>query len=206
MLLPSILARMSKKQKPSKYLQPIRAKPFQENTKSWMSLEEAGWELFIRQNIRDNSGGEWGAAHLIISYFFSKPTVYNTMYDRTGIAYPGIPTLEQVPGKRFEPDLPVYILTSRSTGSAAESFVYTMKHCRGAIVVGETAIGMAHPSKEVEVTPFFRVSVPFRRSENIVTKTDWEGIGVIPHIKVTASKALEKALEDVEGKKLSGKR
>jgi len=45
------------------------------------------------------------------------------------------------------------------------------------------------------------MSVPFRRSEYAVTKTDWENIGVIPHIKVKASEALEAAIEDAKKRK-----
>ena len=43
---------------------------------------------------------------------------------------------------------------------------------------------------------YFRVSVPYLRSENVVTKTSFEGTGVIPNIEVPADRALEAAVED----------
>jgi C-terminal processing protease CtpA/Prc len=97
--------------------------------------------------------------------------------------------------------LPVYILTSNRTGSAAEGFVYTLKHFNRAIIVGETTLGMAHPSKELVLNKLFRIAVPFKRVENPITKTSFENIGVTPHIKVKASKALEAAIEDAKKRK-----
>ncbi|MBN1271536.1 MAG: S41 family peptidase [Candidatus Aminicenantes bacterium] len=152
-------------------------------------------------DIRDNIGGEWGVANLIISYLLNEQTTINYLFDRTGKIIETKKTLEDIPGMRFDPDLPVYILTSRITASAAEAFAYALKHFNRATVVGETTIGAAHPSKEIVLNKIFRMSVPFRRSENAVTKTDWENVGVIPHIKVKASEALKAALEDAKKRK-----
>ena len=41
----------------------------------------------------------------------------------------------------------------------------------------------------------FEVSVPVGRAINPITKTNWEGVGVIPDIKVKKEDALDKALE-----------
>ncbi|MFX0117546.1 MAG: S41 family peptidase, partial [Candidatus Hodarchaeota archaeon] len=131
-------------------------------------------------DIRDNIGGEWGVVHLIISYFFKEQKIISHSYDRTGQRIGTSKTLKDIPGKRFDPALPVYILTSNRTGSAAESFAYNLKHFKKATIVGETTRGAAHPSKELVINGLFRMSVPIRRSENIITKTDWENVGVIP--------------------------
>ncbi len=152
-------------------------------------------------DIRDNIGGAWGTARLIISYFFKEQKIISHSYDRTGQRIKTDKTLEDIPGKRFDPALPVYILTSNRTGSAAEGFAYTLKHCNRAIIVGETSLGMAHPSKEIVINKLFRMSVPYLRNENPITKTSFENIGVIPHIKVKASKALEAAIEDSKKRK-----
>ncbi len=149
-------------------------------------------------DIRDNIGGEWGTARLIISYFFEEQKIISHSYDRTGQRIKSDKTLEDIPGKRFDLALPVYILTSNRTGSAAEGFAYTFKHFNRAIIVGETSLGMAHPSKEIVINKHFRMSVPYLRVENAVTKTSFENIGVIPHIKVEASKALEAAIKDAK--------
>ena len=80
--------------------------------------------------------------------------------------------------------------------SAAEAFAYTLKHLDRATIVGEATLGMAHPSEEEIVNDSFRVSVPFMRSENVVTGTNWEKTGVIPQIEVPADRAIEAAIED----------
>ena len=147
-------------------------------------------------DIRDNIGGEWGVAQLMLGYLVPRGTVYGRTYDRNGDLVEARSTLDSIPGKRFGDDVIVYVLTSSRTGSAAEGFAYTLKHLGRATIVGEVTRGMAHPSEEVVVNDYFRVSVPFRRSENVVTKTDWEGTGVTPQIKVTAERGLETAVED----------
>ncbi len=147
-------------------------------------------------DIRDNIGGEWGTARLIISYLFKEQKILSHSYDRTGQRIGTDKTLVEIPGKRFDPALPVYILTSRRTGSAAEGFAYILKHYNRATLVGETTIGAAHPSKELVLNKLFRMSVPYKRVENPVTKTNFENIGVIPHIKVKASKALEAVIKN----------
>jgi hypothetical protein len=65
-----------------------------------------------------------------------------------------------------------------------------------ATIVGEVTLGMAHPSREIVVNDYFRVSVPYLRSENVVTGTSFEGAGEVPTIKVAAARALEAAVED----------
>ena len=39
------------------------------------------------------------------------------------------------------------------------------------------------------------IGVPFARAVNPVTKTDWEGTGVAPDVKVEASQALDEAVK-----------
>jgi C-terminal processing protease CtpA/Prc len=147
-------------------------------------------------DIRDNIGGEWGVAQLMLGYLFPGGTVIGHMYDRDGRRVEERSTPDTIPGKPFDDGVIVYVLTSRRTGSAAEGFAYALKHLGRATIVGEITCGMAHPSEEVVVNDYFRVSVPFMRSENVVTKSDWEGTGVIPQIEVAAENALKAAIED----------
>ena len=85
------------------------------------------------------------------------------------------------------------MLTSSYTGSAAEEFTYNLKHLKRATIVGQTTGGAAHPVTERVINDRFRMLVPYARAENPITKTNWEGVGVIPHIKVSASNALDAA-------------
>jgi hypothetical protein len=89
--------------------------------------------------------------------------------------------------------MPLYILTSKHTFSAAEDFTYAMQVNKRATIVGETTGGGAHPTGPVDVGQGFVVDIPFARSINHITKTDWEGTGVVPDIAVEADQALLKA-------------
>jgi YD repeat-containing protein len=147
-------------------------------------------------DIRENIGGEWGTANLVLGYLLPPGTVFARMYDRDGRLVEERTTPEDLPGLPFARNVPVYVLTSSETGSAAEGFAYVLKHLDRATIVGEVTRGMAHPSEEVVVNDYFRVSIPFLRGENAVTGTDWEGTGVVPHVEVRADRALEPAIED----------
>jgi C-terminal processing protease CtpA/Prc len=85
---------------------------------------------------------------------------------------------------------PVYILTSRRTFSAAEAAAYHMKYVTHAKIVGETTGGGAHRVRGVALDDKFTLLLPFGRSMNVVTKTDWEGTGVMPDIPATPDQAV----------------
>ena len=96
-------------------------------------------------------------------------------------------------GTPLRHDKPVYILTSNRTFSAAEEFTYNLKNLKRATVVGDTTGGGAHPGGIRRITDHFGIWLPNGRAINPVTKTNWEGVGIEPHIKVEAAKALEAA-------------
>lgn len=100
--------------------------------------------------------------------------------------------------------MPVYILTSEHTFSGAEDFSYGMQIAKRAFIVGETTGGGAHPQMPFSVNQGFVMYIPFARSLNPITNTDWEGTGVIPDIKIAANKALNKAQELIFRDNLSG--
>lgn len=155
----------------------------------------SGCEALIL-DLRDNIGGEWGTAGLILGYVLPSGTILSHSYDRDGRQIEERAVREAIPGEPFDDDVPVYVLTSDRTGSAAEALAYTLKHMGRATIAGEVTRGAAHPSEEVAVNNYFRVSIPFRRSESVVTGTDWEGVGVLPQIEVAADDALEAAVND----------
>ncbi len=87
--------------------------------------------------------------------------------------------------------LPVYILTSAQTFSAAEAFAYCLQSRKRATVIGEVTGGGAH-RVTVRQWPKWGVglSLPNTRPINPITKTDWEGTGVKPDIETEAAEAL----------------
>ena len=90
---------------------------------------------------------------------------------------------------------PVYVLTAARTFSAAEAFAYDLQSTKRATIVGEVTGGGAHPTHPVPLDDHFVLMVPSARAINVITKTDWEGTGVQPDVKVPADQALDKAKE-----------
>ena len=143
-------------------------------------------------DLRQNGGGQPAMVSLIASYLFDRPThlidIYNRKEDSTQQNW----TLSYLPGPRLAKQ-PVYVLTSKSTFSGAEEFAFDLKTQKRATIVGETTGGGAHPVSGHPVADYFMVGVPFAKSLDPVTKTNWEGTGVEPDVKVPAPEALETA-------------
>ncbi|HMU46447.1 MAG TPA: S41 family peptidase [Chitinophagaceae bacterium] len=158
-------------------------------------------------DLRQNGGGSPSMIQLITSYLYGpEPVHLNNFYFRPTNENTQTWTLPYVPGKR-RPDVPVYILTSNRTFSAAEEFTYNLKNLKRATIVGETTGGGAHPGGTLAATDRFTLWVPKGRAINPITNTNWEGAGVEPDIKIVASNALEtaqiKALEKLASSKSS---
>ena len=96
-------------------------------------------------DLRQNGGGSPHMIQLITSYLYDEEPVHlNSFYHRPTDSHSQTWTLPHVPGKR-NPNVPVYVLTSGRTFSAAEEFSYNLKNLERATLVGETTGGGAHP-------------------------------------------------------------
>jgi len=145
-------------------------------------------------DLRKNGGGSPSMIRFICSYLFKKPTHLNTFYWRPADNYSETWTDPSLAPKTKE-DIPVFVLTSNYTFSAAEEFIYDLKNLERATVIGEVTGGGAHPGGPIVINQGFFVNVPQGRAINPVTQTNWEGVGVKPHIELPADAALDKALE-----------
>jgi len=145
-------------------------------------------------DLRDNHGGQSDMVTLIASYLFAVSTHLNDAYDRSENSTIQFWTAPFVSGKRFI-DRPVFLLTSRQTFSAAEDFSYALKNLKRATLIGENTGGGAHPISPRRIDDHFTVIVPIGRSISPITKTDWEGTGVEPDVKVAAADALDEGLK-----------
>jgi len=144
-------------------------------------------------DLRNNGGGMPAMIQLITSYLYGSESVHlNNFYWRPSDLNTQTWTLPYVQGKRM-PNTEVYILTSQQTFSAAEEFSYNLKHLKRAILIGETTMGGAHPGGMQIVNDNFMLWVPSGRAINPITNTNWEGVGVQPHILVNKQEALLRA-------------
>lgn len=143
-------------------------------------------------DLRDNGGGDPKMVALISSYLFAESTHLNDLYNRKEDATTQYWTLPYVSGKRLI-GKPVFVLTSKRTFSGAEEFCYNLKNLKRATIVGETTGGGAHPVSGHRIDDHFMIGVPFARAVNPISKTNWEGTGVEPDLKVPAGEALDAA-------------
>jgi retinol-binding protein 3 len=143
-------------------------------------------------DLRDNGGGRPAMVAFVASYVFGKRTHLNDIYTRKGDKTTPYWTKPDVPGRKY-PDVPVFVLTSKRTFSGAEELAYDLKNLKRATIVGETTVGGAHPTRFERVDDHFGVMVPHSRAVNPITKTNWEGTGVEPDVKVPAEQALDVA-------------
>lgn len=144
-------------------------------------------------DLRRNGGGNPDLIRYYCSHFFPPKTHLNSLFWRKGNRTEEFWTLDSVEGRR-RPDLPVFILTSSRTFSGGEEFAYNFKTRKRATLIGETTGGGANPGGTFRVDDRLMIFVPTGRAINPVTKTNWEGTGVEPDIKVAADDALETCL------------
>jgi len=144
-------------------------------------------------DLRGNRGGDSKTVQLLCSYLFgNKPVHLNNQYTRYTHTTQQFWTLKQIDGKRM-PNVPVFILTSPMTFSGAEEFTYDLQSLKRAVVVGQRTAGGAHAAQVFPINNWFVALLPIHEAINPVTKTNWEGTGVIPNVAVAANKALSVA-------------
>jgi len=152
-------------------------------------------------DLRSNGGGAPPTVALVGSYFFGpKPLLWNSIVRRDTGETVEFWTEAKLEGARFGADKPVYVLTSGRTFSGGEDLAYGLQAQHRAVVVGEVTGGGAHPTEPRAIAPDLYVMMPWGRSVNPITGTNWEGVGVQPDVPVPADQALERALEAVRAR------
>src|SRR6185369_7837758 len=160
-------------------------------------------------DLRDNAGGDPMMVAFMSSYFFERSVHLSDIYERRTNTTVESWTLPYVPGPRFV-GKPVFILTSPRTFSGAEEFAYDLQMLKRAVVVGEVSGGGAHPVLPVRIAGRYQIELPIARYINPVSRTNWEGSGVGPDIRVREELAVQAAyraaLEDVITQMTSSRR
>jgi retinol-binding protein 3 len=144
-------------------------------------------------DVRENQGGSGELLSLFCGYFFPYPLQLNGEYYRSEDYLEEFWVARTVEGERLT-RVPLFVLTSRKTFSAAESFAYDMKVRKRAILVGDSTKGGAHSVDLFRVDDRLECYLSTSRAVNPVTGGNWEGTGVVPDIHVPAASALDTAL------------
>lgn len=167
-------------------------------------------------DIRKHRGGGLAEMDVLFGHFFGKETHLTSMRIREGKGaemaelFDSVPTLRRqqprdglvvwehwtLPALADDPwfDIPIYVLTSGQTVSAAEDFAFSLKRSKRAVVVGETTRGGGHFGGSETIGNHFVVFMPVGETVDPETGRGWEGTGVSPDVHVPATAALDQAL------------
>ncbi|MES3030128.1 MAG: S41 family peptidase [Pseudomonadota bacterium] len=143
-------------------------------------------------DLRENGGGSPAMVGYLVGRFVAADAnVYNTFKTRGEPDADERPTVTITEPRRL--DTPMYVLISGRTGSAAESFAYTLKSAGRAVIVGERSAGAANPGGDVDVGDGLRIFVSNGTPINPITGKNWEGTGVSPDVEAPSRLALVRA-------------
>ena len=147
-------------------------------------------------DVRRNGGGSPESVAYFASYLVEPGRLLTTIISRT-------PETREFTRQTFSStatpisfaEVPVYVLTSKDTFSGGEDFAYTAQAFKRGTIIGEVTGGGANPTGPVDLGHGVIAHIPFGRSENPITKANWEGRGVRPDLAVAASDGLAVALQ-----------
>ncbi|MDP4535938.1 S41 family peptidase [Alkalimonas collagenimarina] len=145
-------------------------------------------------DLRDSGGGSPELVSYLLSHFVPADTLLWQIHDRTGLPTSQVVS-EAVPGSELLQTIPLYVLQSSQLVSAGEFFSYTLQQLQRATIVGETSAGLAHYTGAAKVNDWLFIRIPMYRPVFPTSGKNFEGIGVIPDIRVDAQEALDRALK-----------
>jgi len=169
----------------------LRRMPLPENAGPAIAaaMELVGGTYALIIDMRRNGGGSPGGVTVWCSYLLPENPVHlNDIFHADTGETRQFWSLPYLPGSRYL-DKPVYVLTSSRTFSGGEDLCYTLQALGRAEVIGEKTGGGAHPTRPFPVSAAVHIAIPFARSINPVTGTNWQGTGVIPDTQVPADEA-----------------
>ena len=145
-------------------------------------------------DLGNNRGGGPSIIRHLSAYLFDRPVHLVSTFQR-GMTEPRERwTVERVPGKKLT-NIPVVLLTSRRTFSAAESFAFGLKTNQRVTIIGERTGGGGHFGRVVQLPEGFTMFLPIGRTYDPRTNEGWEATGLQPDIEVIYKRALETAIE-----------
>ncbi|WCT13395.1 S41 family peptidase [Mucilaginibacter jinjuensis] len=152
-------------------------------------------------DITDNPGGNGSSCGFINNFLFKgdahKHLLVKTCRDsshngETEITY-------HRPITDYFQDIPVYIMTSKNTGSAAEYFAFVAQQLKRATILGQKTAGAANPVAGIEFDKYVAY-IPVCQIATFNGKS-FEGTGIIPDVQLTSGDWIKEAAAYIISKK-----
>jgi len=146
-------------------------------------------------DLRRNGGGWDDMVTFLASYFneSEEPELVALTRSRLDSTYFASMIQSFVPGKKMT-GIPVYILVSSATASAAEAFSSIVRSLNDQVaLIGENTAGAENPVEFIPLDDDFVLKIPCYETVTLGSRNRWEGIGLEPDVKVPSDEALETA-------------
>lgn len=144
-------------------------------------------------DLRHNGGGS-EMTHYLMSYFQPDGAVQTWNYTR--MMGDTMKNYSRPVNGAKRLDIPVYVLTSGRTASAAEAFAHTLKSAGRARIVGTATSGAGYNNMTFPLTDETAISISIGAAFYPATGERWEGTGVLPDLAVPEQQALAVARID----------
>jgi len=131
-------------------------------------------------DLQHNSGGHVNTTSFLGSFFCkdSSTVFFRNLPNEGKIRYP----VETSTGPPNLKNIPLYVIISEQTASAAEVLTTALKENERARVIGTTSWGGAHACRMVILNEGFAVLLPFSEILGPVSSNNWEAKGIEPDI------------------------
>ncbi|MBK9096559.1 MAG: S41 family peptidase [bacterium] len=149
-------------------------------------------------DLRENGGGWGDMVVYLLAYFIDnkEPLVLNTTQSTLDSTIYSEVVPAQVTGRKLT-DIPVYVLTSQVTASAAEAFTAHLKYFnKNTVIVGRKTKGAENPVEHIAIDENFVLQIPAWKKIYSGNPLAWEGIGINPDIEVEPENAFPTAYKN----------
>jgi len=151
-------------------------------------------------DMRDNRCGSFDSVFYLCSFFFYPKTPVHIDGDVTRKSGTNEFSTKEYYTRPMTVSyfgMPVYLLTGRRSFSAGEKFLYDMQAQKRARLIGGVTEGGANGTAGHLLPSHFVIRIPYERTVNPITKTNWEGIGVTPDLAVDENFAFQAAMREI---------
>ena len=146
-------------------------------------------------DLRQNGGGWDEMVNYLLGYLIdtSEPLLLKISRSTLDSSYYSAIVPNYIPGQKLT-GIPVYILTSPSTASAAEAFTSRLKYFnKNVTIVGKKTKGAENPVNHIALNENFVLQIPSWKMIYSSNPEVWEGVGITPDIEVETKDAKKTA-------------